>query len=70
MKNLNEVNERLEKSGYRLELADYGARLRGLRILYREGLLINLVFADAGEATIDKIIDNIDNLLVFKNIDK
>lgn len=70
MKNLNEVNERLEKSGYRLELVDYGARLRGLRILYREGLLINLVFADAGEATIDKIIDNIDNLLVFKNIDK
>lgn len=70
MKNLNEVNERLEKSGYRLELVDYGARLRGLRILYREGLLINLVFTDAGEATIDKIIDNIDNLLVFKNIDK
>ena len=70
MRNLNDINERLEKSGYRLELVDYGARLRGLRILYREGLLINLVFADAGEATIDKIIDNIDNLLVFKNIDK
>lgn len=70
MKNLNDINERLEKSGYRLELVDYGARLRGLRILYRKGLLINLVFTDAGEATIDKIIDNIDNLLVFKNIDK
>lgn len=70
MKNLNEVNDRLEKSGYRLELVDYGARLRGLRILYREGLLVNLVFSDAGEATIDKIISNIDDLLVFKNIDK
>ena len=70
MRNLNDINERLEKSGYRLELVNYGARLRGLRILYREGLLINLVFSDAGEATIDKIIDNIDNLLVFKNIDK
>lgn len=70
MKNLNDINEKLEKSGYRLELVDYGARLRGLRILYREGLLVNLVFSDAGEATIDKIISNIDDLLVFKNIDK
>lgn len=70
MRNLNDTNEWLEKSGYRLELVDYGARLRGLRILYREGLLVNLVFSDAGEATIDKIISNIDDLLLFKNIDK
>ena len=42
------INERLSTRNYRLELVDYGARLKGLRVMYRDGLLVNMVFPEDG----------------------
>lgn len=64
------INEYLSTRNYSLELVDYGARLKGLRVMYRDGLLVNMVFTDDGEQMINKILDKIDNLIVYKAIDK
>lgn len=64
------INERLSTRNYRLELVDYGARLKGLRVMYRDGLLVNMVFPEDGTQMINKILDDIDNLVVYKAIDK
>lgn len=64
------INEYLSTRNYSLELVDYGTRLKGLRVMYRDGLLVNMVFTDDGEQMINKILDKIDNLVVYKAIDK